>query len=48
MPVFACIRCRSNTLTPVVSLPVPAVVGMAMSGLSDPGTGMPLPIGAFT
>ena len=35
-------------LTPVVSLPVPAVVGTAMSGFSGPGTGRPLPIGAFT
>ena len=35
-------------LTPVVSLPVPAVVGMAISGLSGPGTGSPLPIGGFT
>ena len=35
-------------LTPVVSLPVPAVVGMAISGLSGPGTGRPLPIGGFT
>ena len=35
-------------LTPVVSLPVPAVVGIAMSGLSEPGTGIALPMGAFT
>ena len=35
-------------LTPVVSLPVPAVVGIAMSGLSGPGTGSALPIGALT
>jgi hypothetical protein len=48
MPVFACIPVRSKMLTPVVSLPVPAVVGMAMSGLSGPGTGSALPIGALT
>ena len=29
-------------LTPVVSLPVPAVVGIAMSGFSCPGTGKAL------
>ncbi len=34
--------------TPVVSLPVPAVVGMAISGFSGPGTGSPLPIGGLT
>ena len=34
--------------TPVVSLPVPAVVGIAISGFSGPGTGRPLPIGGFT
>ena len=34
--------------TPVVSLPVPAVVGIAISGFSGPGTGKPLPIGGFT
>ena len=48
MPVFACIRLRSKMLTPVVSLPVPAVVGIAISGFSGPGTGRPLPIGGFT
>ena len=35
-------------LTPVVSLPVPAVVGIAISGFSGPGTGRPLPIGGLT
>ncbi len=48
MPVLACIAVRSKMLTPVVSLPVPAVVGIAISGLSGPGTGKALPIGAFT
>ena len=45
MPVLACSRVRSKMLTPVVSLPVPAVVGIAISGRSGPGTGRPLPIG---
>ena len=48
MPVLACSRVRSKMLTPVVSLPVPAVVGIAISGFSGPGTGSPLPIGGFT
>ena len=48
MPVLACRAVRSKMLTPVVSLPVPAVVGMAISGLSGPGTGCALPIGALT
>ena len=48
MPVLACNSVRSKMLTPVVSLPVPAVVGMAISGLSGPGTGIALPIGGLT
>jgi hypothetical protein len=48
MPVLACISVRSKIATPVVSLPVPAVVGIATIGLRGPGTGAPLPIGAFT
>src|ERR1700716_2509589 len=43
MPVLACISTRSKMATPVVSLPVPAVVGMAISGLSRPGAGSPRP-----
>lgn len=39
---------RSKMATPVVSLPVPAVVGMAIIGLSGPGTGRPSPIGGLT
>ncbi len=39
---------RSKMATPVVSLPVPAVVGIAISGLSGPGTGSARPIGALT
>ena len=37
MPVFACSFLKSKMVTPVVSLPVPAVVGIAMSGFSGPG-----------
>ena len=48
MPVFACMAVRSKMATPVVSLPVPAVVGTAMSGFTGPGTGSALPMGAFT
>lgn len=48
MPVFTRRDTRSKIATPVVSLPVPAVVGIAISGLSGPGTGFPRPIGALT
>ena len=48
MPVLAFRSTRSKIATPVVSLPVPAVVGMAISGFSGPGTGWPRPIGALT
>ncbi len=48
MPVFARNRFRSKIATPVVSLPVPAVVGTAISGFSGPGTGSPAPIGGLT
>ncbi len=34
--------------TPVVSLPVPDVVGTAISGFTGPGTGKPFPTGALT
>ena len=34
--------------TPVVSLPVPEVVGMAISGVIGPGTGNPFPNGGLT
>jgi hypothetical protein len=33
------------TATAVVSLPVPAVVGTAISGRTGPGTGTPRPTG---
>ena len=48
IPVFAPISLKSKIATPVVSLPVPIVVGTATNGFRSPGTGVPLPIGAFT
>ena len=48
MPVLAFIASRSKMATPVVSLPVPVVVGTAIRGFSGPGTGSPLPMGALT
>ena len=48
IPVLACISIRSKMATPVVSLPVPAVVGTANRGFSGPGIGRPWPIGGFT
>jgi hypothetical protein len=48
IPVLACISSRSKMATPVVSLPVPAVVGTATSGFNAPGTGRPSPIGGLT
>ena len=42
-PALTCWATTWVTATAVVSLPVPAVVGMAMSGLSGPGTGHALP-----
>ena len=48
MPVLAPISTKSKIATPVVSLPVPAVVGMATSGFNGPGTGRASPIGALT
>ena len=48
IPVFASIESRSKIATPVVSLPVPAVVGIQIMGLIGPGPGFPLPIGELT
>ena len=48
IPVFAFIDCRLKMAMPVVSDPVPDVVGQAMCGLTGPGTFCPAPIGAFT
>ena len=43
IPVFTRSRSKSNTATAVVSLPVPAVVGTAIRGLSGPGGVAPRP-----
>jgi hypothetical protein len=48
MPVFARLETRSKMAVPVVSEPVPAVVGMAIRGKSLEGMGLPLPSGALT
>lgn len=48
MPVFADVAEWSKMAVPVVSDPVPAVVGTAMSGRRTLSTGMPLPMGALT
>lgn len=48
MPVLAFLETRSKMAVPVVSEPVPAVVGTAMSGFNDLVTGKPLPRGALT
>lgn len=43
MPVLAPMLVMSKMAVPVVSEPVPAVVGTAMRGRTGPGTGLPLP-----
>ena len=48
MPVLLLVATSSNMQTPVVSLPVPAVVGIAISGVMGPGTGSPFPGGGLT
>ena len=48
IPVFAFLATRSNIAVPVVSDPVPAVVGTAMSGYRGFVIGRPLPSGALT
>jgi hypothetical protein len=48
MPVFARLETRSKMAVPVVSEPVPAVVGTAMRGFSLPWMGRPRPRGALT
>ena len=48
MPVLALSERRLKIAMPVVSDPVPDVVGHAMCGLTGPGTFCPPPIGAFT
>ena len=48
MPVFALIDVSVKIEMPVVSDPVPDVVGHAMCGFTGPGTRWPAPIGALT
>ena len=48
IPVLARFETRSKIAVPVVSEPVPAVVGTAMRGLRPLVIGLPLPRGAFT
>ena len=48
MPVLALIERRLKIAMPVVSEPVPEVVGHAICGSTAPGTFCPAPIGAFT
>jgi len=48
IPVFARCDTRSNIAVPVVSEPVPAVVGTAIKGLRALVIGRPFPSGAFT
>jgi len=48
MPVLALMSVRLKIAMPVVSEPVPEVVGQAMCGFTGPGTFCPPPIGAFT
>jgi len=48
IPVFAFAATRSKIAVPVVSDPVPAVVGTAMRGDNGFVIGKPLPRGAFT
>ena len=48
MPVLAFLATRSKIAVPVVSEPVPAVVGTAIRGKSGLVMGRPLPRGALT
>lgn len=48
MPVFARLETRSKIAVPVVSEPVPAVVGTAIRGRRVAVMGRPLPRGALT
>ena len=48
MPVFALSDVSVKIEIPVVSDPVPDVVGHAICGLTGPGTRWPAPIGALT
>ena len=46
--IFICVAGLAINANDCASLPVPAVVGTAISGFKGPGTGKPWPIGAFT
>ena len=48
MPVFALLDTRSKMAEPVVSDPVPAVVGTAIKGFKGFVMGKPFPSGALT
>ena len=48
IPVLALMSVRLKIAIPVVSDPVPEVVGQAMCGLRAPGTFCPPPMGALT
>ena len=48
MPVFVFLDARSKMATPVVSDPVPAVVGIAISGCKILEIDLPRPRGALT
>lgn len=48
MPVLARLETRSKIAVPVVSEPVPAVVGMAIRGRREAVMGRPRPRGALT
>lgn len=48
MPVLDLVAVSSKIATPVVSLPVPAVVGIAIRGGTFPGGGIPFPRGGLT
>lgn len=48
IPVLARLATRSKIAVPVVSDPVPAVVGTAIKGFNGLSIGKPFPRGAFT
>ena len=48
IPVFARLDTRSKIAVPVVSEPVPAVVGTAINGFRGLSIGSPFPRGALT
>ncbi|SDC22084.1 hypothetical protein SAMN05660835_00477 [Desulfurella multipotens] len=48
MPTLSFSFSKSTIATGVFSLPVPAVVGIAIKGLSGPGMVLPRPVGGAT